>query len=334
MILAALIVKNEELDLPACLASIEAVVDGVVLVDTGSTDRTIEVAKGAIRKPVHVSTYTDASRRDAAGDWKLWDFAAARNQAISLAEQRGATRIFAIDADETLTTPDALSDALGAPHDFLSLRIKEGDYRCKGRRIWRAGLGIRYKGKIHEYLTAGSARTELDLPHVTLEHNVEEQGGETSNARNLRILAEEWKVRPDARTAYYFGQEYRVARDWPSAVKWYGRSIKIQAQGDMALFARLHLARCQQMAGDVDAARRTVLEALAIAPHWAEFWCELACMALNEQRYPQAAGLALQCFLPIPPTDMTREEDKYSTVPQAIIAACDKAMEAPCSAST
>ena len=40
-----MIVKNEENDLEACLSSVKGVADEMVVVDTGSTDRTVEIAK-------------------------------------------------------------------------------------------------------------------------------------------------------------------------------------------------------------------------------------------------------------------------------------------------
>ena len=45
-----LIVKNEETDLPKCLESFASVVDFVAIVDTGSTDRTLENAKNQLMK--------------------------------------------------------------------------------------------------------------------------------------------------------------------------------------------------------------------------------------------------------------------------------------------
>jgi glycosyltransferase involved in cell wall biosynthesis len=101
-VLAGMIVKNEARDLPRCLRSIEDVVDGVVLVDTGSTDRTLEVATTTIGKPVHVQTYTGASRRDEHGDWKLWDFGKARNVFVEEIDRRGADWALWMDADDEL----------------------------------------------------------------------------------------------------------------------------------------------------------------------------------------------------------------------------------------
>src|SRR4029077_3343299 len=70
VVFAGLIVKNEERDLPRCLASLAGAVTTPGIVDTGSTDATLEAA-AASGLPVFTQVYTGASRQDAAGDWKL-----------------------------------------------------------------------------------------------------------------------------------------------------------------------------------------------------------------------------------------------------------------------
>ena len=80
-----MIVKDEEDHLPLCLQSVQGVVDEIVIVDTGSTDRTIAIAR----------------EFGAAVEQQPWqdDFAAARNASIQLAQ---GTWILVLDADETL----------------------------------------------------------------------------------------------------------------------------------------------------------------------------------------------------------------------------------------
>ena len=84
-----MIVKNEEGNLPACLASAADLVDEVVVVDTGSADRTKEVAA---RFGARVFDFP----------W-IDDFAAARNEAL-----RHATGdwILWLDADDRIDEPN------------------------------------------------------------------------------------------------------------------------------------------------------------------------------------------------------------------------------------
>src|SRR5580658_9834415 len=79
----AMIVKNEARCLARCLRSIEAMVDEIIIADTGSTDETIEIAKSF---NATISHFT----------W-VNDFSAARNFAL---DQAGGDWILVLDADE------------------------------------------------------------------------------------------------------------------------------------------------------------------------------------------------------------------------------------------
>lgn len=81
----AMIVRDEAADLPRCLASVRALVDEMVVVDTGSTDATWEVAAAAGAR-LHRIPWED-------------DFAAARNVSLDLCRGRW---ILVLDADEAL----------------------------------------------------------------------------------------------------------------------------------------------------------------------------------------------------------------------------------------
>ena len=78
-----MIVKDEEAHLGCCLESVKGLVDEIVVVDTGSTDRTVEIAR---QYGARVFSY----------GWHD-DFAAARNVSLSHA---GADWILVLDADE------------------------------------------------------------------------------------------------------------------------------------------------------------------------------------------------------------------------------------------
>ena len=84
-----MIVKNEQDTLPRCLDSVQGLIDEIVIVDTGSTDRTVEIAK----------TYTD---RVETFPW-CDDFAAARNFSFSLARKEYCLWL---DADDVFLPDD------------------------------------------------------------------------------------------------------------------------------------------------------------------------------------------------------------------------------------
>lgn len=135
-----LIVRNEEAFLPQCLRSVRDLAHQIVVVDTGSTDRTVAIAR-EFGAEVHSFTWRD-------------DFSAARNAAL---EHARGDWILALDADEELL-PDQhslLREALAKP-GILGYRIPlenvgaeaEGDAFVP--RLFRNAPGLFYVSRVHE----------------------------------------------------------------------------------------------------------------------------------------------------------------------------------------
>jgi ADP-heptose:LPS heptosyltransferase/SAM-dependent methyltransferase len=324
IVYAGLIVKNEARDLPRCLRSIEPVIDAAVVVDTGSTDRTLEVALTAIRKPVFTQTFTGASRQDAAGDWKLWDFGRARNVYVDEIERRGADWVLWMDADDELLTPANLLRAVyWTQYDVYGLQIESGGQRWTHHRLWRAGRGVRYEGRCHEYPGIGGLPS-LTLVDSVVRHDAAPGIGESSNARNLRILEEEFAEAPTPRTAFYLASTHKDGGRPAEAARIYAQRIAMgENYRDEWLFAYLYKARCERAAGMANAAEATLLEAASRERTWAEFWMELASIAYGQQRYAHAIGYALQAEgAPVPPTQLWREPGLYADQPPRLISWC------------
>ncbi|MBI1178019.1 glycosyltransferase [bacterium] len=135
-----LITKNEEKFLDQCLRSIKDIAQQIVVMDTGSTDRTVDIAKqhGA---EVHSVTWCD-------------DFSAARNAAL---EKATGDWVLVLDADEELA-PDskaALRIAMQTPNTIgWRLPIIDVGHEAEGRtfvaRLFRNAPGLFYVSRVHE----------------------------------------------------------------------------------------------------------------------------------------------------------------------------------------
>ncbi|GAB3596347.1 hypothetical protein GCM10027446_23070 [Angustibacter peucedani] len=140
---AALIVKDEEEVLAACLDAVRPEVDEVVVYDTGSTDGTVELARAHGARVVE-------------GHWDD-DFAAARNR---LLDHVTTEWVFSLDADEVLqTVPGALRQRLvGERHDLVLVPVlstswsaaDDGDEH-RPVRVFRRERA-RWEGALHETL--------------------------------------------------------------------------------------------------------------------------------------------------------------------------------------
>lgn len=179
---AAMIVRNEERFLAGCLASIGQEVDEIVVVDTGSGDRTRDIARdgGAV--------VIDYPWHD--------DFAAARNVAL---ERATGDWILYIDADERLVVPEpgalrravALPDAVAGRVRFRP-RVAYTPYR--EIRLFRRDERIRFRGRIHETVHPDIDRVAQSdgMRLVDLEIGIDHLGYEGDlagkHARNLPLL--------------------------------------------------------------------------------------------------------------------------------------------------
>ncbi len=138
-----MIVRNEERSLERCLRTVEGLVDKKIVVDTGSTDRTAEIAK-EMGAEVHSFTWAD-------------DFSAARNYAL---DQSDGDWNLVLDGDEYLraTTRDRLEEALsgregrwlGCITRYDSFRNEDGISMSTAILPRLLPKGIRYEGEIHE----------------------------------------------------------------------------------------------------------------------------------------------------------------------------------------
>jgi tetratricopeptide (TPR) repeat protein len=203
-----MIVKNEEHHLPGCLASVADLVDEIVVVDTGSTDRTREVAAGYGAR-VYEFRWVDSfaaarneALRHATGDWVLWLDADDR---LDEANRERLRALF-----------DHLTPELGGywlkvfslptPHSSLSLMIDQP-------RLFRNVPTLRWHYRIHEQilpsLRAHGARlypTDIAINHVGY------QDATLCKAkweRNHRLLVLQQADDPDdLYTKFYFGAFY------------------------------------------------------------------------------------------------------------------------------
>src|SRR5438552_1743970 len=162
-----MIVKNEEANLPACLESVRGLFDEIIIVDTGSTDRTKEIA-AAFGAKVFEFTWVDS-------------FAAARNECL-----RHATGnwIFWMDADDRLD--EANRQKLLALFANLDKKTTAFVMRCvcppaadtgiatevQHVRLFRNHSQIRWEHRVHEQILPAVRRVgrEVRFTDVAIAH--------------------------------------------------------------------------------------------------------------------------------------------------------------------
>jgi hypothetical protein len=222
-----MIVRDEEIFLPACLASAQGYVSEIIIVDTGSTDRTIQIAEGFGAKIVRAA----------------WNdhFAAARNLGLEQAKQPW---VLVLDADERIEPAGLeiweglLADTACAGYyiklcSWIGSSVERAgeledayitDAVC---RLFRNDPHIRFRGALHEEAATSIAlfgEQALAYAPLTVWHEgyrAEVVARREKQERNRRILQAALHHNPEDPVLHYaMGTECFTYRNWAGAAAW------------------------------------------------------------------------------------------------------------------
>jgi glycosyltransferase involved in cell wall biosynthesis len=201
----AMIVRNDAARISRCLASVRDVVQEMIVVDTGSTDGTQEIARGSGARLVE-------------REWPN-DFAQALNWAFELVEHEWTIRL---DSDEWLMdiSKPLLLEISKDPKVFAATIIRE-DYLPDGRfsetettRLWRTDPAMRMVGLVHEQFTGATidiaakgrqyVRSQIRFGHDGYMQTAMPE----KHRRNLALVDQELQLRPG--NLYYECERVRI----------------------------------------------------------------------------------------------------------------------------
>ncbi len=191
-----MIVKNEEKNIRRCLSSTINVVDEIIVVDTGSSDKTIDICK-EFGAQVYSYTWTE-------------DFSAARNYCIDAAT---SDWILWMDGDEELVAPDKnrLKKSLKESSEALLVKMihllsgeaieAEHDYISYHNRLFPNNKGYYFEGIIHERLTCDDkdvTKTNGICEDFSIKHTGYQKELVADKAfRNLKLLLKDKELNTD-----------------------------------------------------------------------------------------------------------------------------------------
>jgi glycosyltransferase involved in cell wall biosynthesis len=212
---AAIIVKDEADRLDACLTSLRGLVDEIVVVDTGSTDRSVRVAEQHGAVVAHEP-------------WQ-GDFATPRNRSLDLAT---GDWVLYIDADEQVSGDftDARTFLDGAA-DLVAVQVrffpKVAWTPFREHRLWRNRADIRFRNPIHETVLPDLRRVTREeqlriepFDHITIQHYGYEGDRADKRARDEPLLLAELARRPDRAFVYdHLARVYEASGDADRAVE-------------------------------------------------------------------------------------------------------------------
>jgi glycosyltransferase involved in cell wall biosynthesis len=288
-----MIVKNEEQNLPECLASVRDLVDEAVVIDTGSTDRTRDVIRsygcveGEFPWVDDFAAARNAALDRATGDYAFWMDADDRldpdNRAALktlLANLRGGNDAYAM---KCLCVPDKPgAGATMVDHVRLFRRLAEhrwkyrvheqilGSLRATGASVTWTGVTVRHVG----YMNPAVRRRKLD--------------------RDLRLLKLDHAEHPsDPFTLFNLGSVFNELGDYRAAADALSKSLAASHVKD-SIVRKLYalLFQCHGKAGDRNKAAEVLKEGRAHYPDDAELLFLAANLARERQDYRGAEALS------------------------------------------
>src|SRR3954447_2681169 len=296
-----MIVKDEEEMLPRCLEAAKPAVDEIIVVDTGSSDRPIEIARefGA-RVIEHPWSGDFAEARnlsvDAAnGDWILWldaDEVLVAEDADKLRELTGRVWREAFFLVETNFTGE-LGDGNAATHSAL--------------RVFRNRPGRRFEGRVHEQIghTLPSTTERIESTSIRIEHygylGAVRDSREKSR-RNIELL-ERQAAEGETSSFHSFnlGSEYLVTGEMDKALKNFEAAWAAISQSEVKRLGFVpslvnRMVKARRATGDRAGARRMTEEGLDLFPGYTDLVLEQANIAREEGNLQGARELLERCI--------------------------------------
>ncbi|BBI34514.1 glycosyltransferase family 2 protein [Cohnella abietis] len=274
-----MIVRNEEEVLARCLDSVKDLMDEIIIVDTGSTDRTKEIA---IR-------YTD---RIYDLEWTD-DFAAARNYSFSLATQE---YVMWLDADDFLREKDSeklreLKQTLDPEIDsvVMEYHLAFDGYdnpiaMSRRNRIVKRSRQFTWYNPVHEYLfiEGNVYLTDIAVTHGRVHQNTK---------RNLHILEKiiEKNGSVEGRDVLYYANELADTDRLVEAVEQYRRFLESPVDFfEDNLMACARLSACYHQLGNYELKLQALLQSMAYDIPRADFCCSIGQCFVDKEEFSKA----------------------------------------------
>jgi len=260
-----MIVKDESHIIHEVLECTKDLIDTYCILDTGSTDNTIQIVKNffeihGIAGEVHESP------------WK--GFGPSRSEALSLCDGK-MDYIFMIDADDLVVYPPGFKTFLKKTLEelnpnALNINIKRGNIDYQRTQMFKAGDGWKYVGVLHEYPTNNKPSNKFGIlpPDIYMV-------GRTMGNRSLQegnkylkdaetLLAEVEKDPSNDRNVFYLAQSYRDGGNIPESIKWYKKRYEMGRWKEEQYVAALNISR--MVLPDVKEAKEWVWKAQECSP--------------------------------------------------------------------
>lgn len=285
-----MIVKNEEKNIGKILGDIKDIVDEIVVVDTGSTDRTLEILKSL---DVTIGNFAWCD-----------DFSAARNASIAIAS---SDYLLWLDADDRLNS--VAKDAIlklkqtmdpRKNHAYM-LKIVNTAENYAGTissqlRIFPNREHVRFEGRLHEQIISSLMKIgeiKIDKVDIAIEHTGyhDEALVMAKGKRNLAIQLKELQENnnaSDARKHFYIAMSYQAAKDYAKSLEYIDKAWKISRNEYWYKYSFNIATDCYLKLGQIDLALKEAEDGVAHFPESGSMHYNLGAVSLVAKKYERS----------------------------------------------
>ena len=239
-----MIVKNESHIVHESLEATLPFIDTFAILDTGSTDNTVQIIRDFYAKHNIPGIVTE-------GDWK--GFGKSRSESMKLCDGI-MDYIIVIDADDLFGGPPNGKDFLKrmlymTNPNACNIQIRRGALEYERTQIFKAEDGWRYVGALHEYATNDKKNNimvqlprEIYMVGRTMGARSKIDGNKYK--RDAEVLLKELEEEPNNdRYMFYLAQSYRDAGMYPEAIEWYQKRFDFGGWIEEKYICALNLTR-------------------------------------------------------------------------------------------
>ncbi len=311
-----MIVKNEENNIEACLNSVLGIADEIIIVDTGSSDETVNLCRKYTQKIYYY-------------EWQN-DFAAARNKAFSYAT---GDYILWLDADDIIAEKDRenflkLKQDIDFDIDVVMMRYnttfdEDGKvvFSFYRERLLKRARNFLWVEPVHEYIQISGKiiNSEIAVTHTKKQKE--------KSRRNIEIYEKNLKNRKNLspRGMYYYARELREHGNYKKAENWLKRFLKSKKGWiEDNISACEELAICLELQGKRDKILPALFKSFEFDTPRAEICCRIGYFYKKAGDFARAIYWFSSVFMLIRPEGSWGfiREDCWGYIPALECAVC------------
>ena len=267
-IIMNLMIKNESKIIERCIERALDHVDAISILDTGSTDNTVEICNKFLEKcgkPFNVSV----EQFKTFGYNRTISFQKAQELCKKLGWDSDKTYAMAVDADMIIKPSDAFKDFKMTANGY-NLIQQNGSLKYYNTRFMLCSYDWKCIGATHEYWS-GDPTEKIPIEIFYID-DVNDGGCKSDKfERDVRLLTEDLKTEPDnGRTHFYLAQSYKDSGNFNSAIKHYKRRIELGGWYEEVWYAHYQIAKCYDCLKQPEEMEAWALKAFKFHPHRAE----------------------------------------------------------------